>query len=260
RVERIIVPCRTAAPNHIDVEVRDQLRQRHNRIVVRVVFRAVEAKLFAGVKYYEQRSLRPRAYRERLRYLQHRHRTRTIIVRAVIDLSLLACFQVIVMCAENDILVLKFRVGAVEYPNNVLRRRRVLYIDLELHLRSRRNFCRRYLERNRREIRTLFAHRLGERPYQLRSGGDLGQSLARSRRFRRQAHLLLAREERSGLIPSEQRLSISEPDDSRRPVRGRRRWSLLLIRQPDALERFGLAVPYYHNLAAYVDARVVIVL
>src|SRR3989442_1114841 len=119
-VARIIVTCGPAPSHHVDVEIRDQLLKRHHRFVVRIVCGPEQTQLLARVKDDQDRPTGPRSQGKRLGDLEHGHGPGTVVVRAVIHLSFVTGFQVIVMCAENYVLILELWIGAVEYAGYVL--------------------------------------------------------------------------------------------------------------------------------------------
>ncbi len=157
--------------DHVDVQLRDDVRHRHGGIVGEIP-RPEEPAFLSRVPDEEQRPLRPRALRERFRKRHHRHRPRSVVVRAVPDAIVgrprrdaagrAAAFarlaveisDVVVMRAERDIRILQTRIGAFHHGDHVLR---ALHADDVVgHVHVERN--RHVVESERRQV----VARLGE--------------------------------------------------------------------------------------------------
>ena len=95
--------------DHLELEVGDNRVERHRRMLEKVAG-AIAAGLFAAEPGEEDRPFRPASLRQCLGQLQHRHRSRGVVVRAVENgvgrgrapVRRRAAAQVIEMCREQD--------------------------------------------------------------------------------------------------------------------------------------------------------------
>ena len=131
-VLRIVVIGGTAAADHVDVELSDDAIERHGGML-RVVGRAPQAVLLAGVPDEQQRSLRTRLQARRgFRHRQQRGRAGAVVIRAVVNhIGARAAVRgsaaaghadVIVVRAERDVFILQLRIAAPHDRDDVLRR------------------------------------------------------------------------------------------------------------------------------------------
>ena len=82
--QRLVGHHRIGAADHLELQVRDDLGQRHDREIDEVAG-AVAAGLFAAEEREDDRSLRPRPFGQRFRQHHHRHRPRRVVVSAIVD-------------------------------------------------------------------------------------------------------------------------------------------------------------------------------
>jgi hypothetical protein len=139
RAERAELDARLGgAADHVEVDHRDRLLERDDRVLA-VVQRAEQPLLLGAERDEEDAPLRRNVpVRERLRDLEDRRRARGVVVGAVPDrvvadgaadpagVGALRGADVVVVAAQDDVLVLQDRIAAAQDRDHVARRRLLL--------------------------------------------------------------------------------------------------------------------------------------
>ena len=121
-VFQFLVAGRAGAANHINVEVSHHLLQRDHWSIVSVVLRTKQAQLFAGMKNYQNGTLRL-LQRQGVGNGQNRRCAGAVIIGAGKNFTAGAGLQVIIMRAEDHIFVLQLGIRTLQNAGHVLRRR-----------------------------------------------------------------------------------------------------------------------------------------
>ena len=134
RVARVCVAFFLASPDHVDVDLRDDLIEWHGGIFSEVT-RAPQSFLLTAMPDKQHRALRTRRrFGQCFSHCEQRGRARTVVIRAVANRvgtsRRTAAANVIVVCAERYIFSLQSRIAAFPNSDDILRRN-----DLEYCLR-----------------------------------------------------------------------------------------------------------------------------
>src|SRR5205814_7814648 len=119
------------APDHVDVELRDDVIERYRR-VIRIISGTVEAVLLARMPNEDLRALLFRAAREGTRKSDQRGGSGTIVVGAVVDSIRLSVGQdslritdMVIVGTESDVRVFELGIGSFDAADDVARVSRI---------------------------------------------------------------------------------------------------------------------------------------